>query len=261
MKVWFVGAGPGDPELLTVKAARLLAAARICVYAGSLVNPRILDLLPAEAERHDSAGMTLDETLAVMMRACDVGVDVVRLHTGEPSLYGAIGEQMDALDRLGISYEIVPGISAFQAAAATLAIELTVPETSQTVVLTRSPGRTPMQETESLRTYAATSAALCLYLSADRLADAARTVAEARGPDTPAAVVFHASWPDERIVRGTAADIAEKAAGEHMHRTALVVFGAALQRPYGTASKLYAADFTHGYRKGRTREEKQDGNA
>ena len=136
MKVYFVGAGPGDPDLLTHKARRLLCAARLCVYAGSLVNPAILELLPPEAERYDSAAMSLDQIVGLFEAAHARRVDVVRLHTGEPSIYGAIGEQMDALDRLGIDYEIVPGISAFQAAAAALRVELTAPEIAQTIILT-----------------------------------------------------------------------------------------------------------------------------
>lgn len=248
MKVWFVGAGPGDPELLTLKAHRLLASCRVCIYAGSLVNPRILEALPADAERHDSARLSLEDILALVERARAEGRDVIRLHTGEPAVYGAIGEQMDALDRMGVAYEIVPGVGAFQAAAAALAVELTVPETAQTVVLTRTPGRTPMPATESLDAFAATSATLCLYLSAEKLGTAAETVARLRGADTPAAVVYHASWADEKVVRGTAADIAEKAAAAGMRRTALAVFGAAVRRPYGAASKLYDKQFAHGYR-------------
>ena len=143
MKVYFVGAGPGDPELLTIRAERLLRACRICIYAGSLVSPGVMEIVAGDAERHDSAGMNLDEIAAVCRDARDRNVDVIRLHSGEPSVYGAIREQMNALDALGIAYEVVPGISAFQASAAAIPAELTAPEISQTVILTRTSGRTP----------------------------------------------------------------------------------------------------------------------
>ena len=171
MKVYFVGAGPGDPELLTVKARRLLEHARLCIYAGSLINPQIVELLPSAAQRYDSAGMDLQQIIALVQRAQQQNVDVMRLHTGEPAIYGAIGEQMDALDRLGIDYEVVPGISAFQAAAATLQVELTAPEVAQTVILTRTPGRTPMPPAEDLARLAQSRATLCLFLSTDKVAE------------------------------------------------------------------------------------------
>lgn len=252
MKVYFVGAGPGDPELLTVKAQRLLANARLCIYAGSLVNPELLHLLPATCERHDSAGMNLDEIVALFEEARQQEIDVIRLHTGEPSIYGAIGEQMDALDRLGISYEVVPGISAFQAAAATLRVELTAPEVAQTVILTRTPGRTPMPPSEDLARLAQSRATLCIFLSADRVADYTGLLAEHYGADCPAAVVYHASWPDEKTIRGTLADIADRLHAEGITRTAIFLVGWALSRPVPHVSKLYDKDFGHGFRPGTT---------
>lgn len=251
MKVFFVGAGPGDPDLLTVKADRLLRAARCCIYAGSLINPALLGLLPANAERHDSAGMSLADIAAIIREAQRRDLDVVRLHSGEPALYGAIGEQMDALDRLGIAYETVPGISAFQAAAAALRVELTAPEVAQTVILTRTPGRTSMPAEEDLARLAAIRATLCIYLSSDRLADIAAALRPQYGADCPAAVVFHASWPDQAMARGTLATIADDAARQHITRTAIVVVGRALARPLPKASKLYDETFTHGWREGR----------
>ncbi len=182
MKVYFVGAGPGDPELLTVKARRLLADARLCIYAGSLINPVLLDLLPAKAERYDSAAMNLEEIVAHFQSAHERQIDVVRLHTGEPSIYGAIGEQMDALDRLGIAYEMVPGISAFQAAAAALRVELTAPDVAQTIILTRTPGRTPMPPAEDLSRLAQSRATLCIFLSTDRIAELATMLTGITGP-------------------------------------------------------------------------------
>jgi len=253
MRVYFVGAGPGDPELLTIKAERLLRSARCCVYAGSLVNPAILQLLPPEAERHDSAGMALPQIISVIQQAHRQDLDVVRLHTGEPSIYGAIGEQMDVLDRLGIDYEVVPGISSFQAAAAALRVELTAPEISQTVILTRTAGRTPVPPSEELSKLAASRATLCIFLSSDKLAEITATLVPHYGQDCPAAVIYHASWPDQAVVRGTLADIAAAADARGITRTAIVLVGRALARPLPRASKLYDPDFHHGYREGTTR--------
>lgn len=252
MKVYFVGAGPGDPDLLTIKARRLLGDARVCVYAGSLVNPEVLDLLPAGAERHDSAKMSLEEIVAVFEAARARQIDVVRLHSGEPAIYGAIGEQMSALDRLGIAYEVVPGISAFQAAAAALKVELTAPEIAQTIILTRAPGRTPMPPTEDLSNLARSRATLCIFLSTDRLAELTGMLAEHYGPECPAALVYHASWPDEKVIRGTLADIGDRIRAEAVTKTAIFLVGHALARPTPHVSKLYDKAFAHGYRRGTT---------
>ncbi len=251
MKVYFTGAGPGDVELLTVKAQRLITHCQCCIYAGSLVNPQILALLPATAEKHDSAAMDLGEILAVIKAARDRDVDVVRLHTGEPAIYGAIGEQMDALDELGIAYEQVPGISSFQAAAAAICAELTAPEIAQTVILTRTPGRTPMPAAEDIARLAASRATLCIFLSTGKIAELTATLAGHYGSDCPATIVFHASWPDQKVLRGTLADIAAAADAAGLTKTAMILVGWALKRPYGRASKLYDKTFTHEYRKGR----------
>jgi len=248
VKVYFVGAGPGDPELLTVRAQRLLGGTRWCIYAGSLVNPELLRLLPADCRREDSAGMTLDQIVERFDEARRKDLDVVRLHTGEPTLYGAIGEQMDALDRLGIAYEVVPGISAFQAAAAALRVELTAPEVAQTVILTRTPGRTPMPPAEDLARLAASRATLCIFLSADRVPDCCATLAEQYRADCPAALVYHASWPDQRILRGTLGDIAGQIRAAGICRTAMFLVGRALARPAMHVSRLYNRTFAHGYR-------------
>ncbi len=250
MKVYFVGAGPGDPQLLTVKAERLLREARCCIYAGSLVSPAVLDLLPEGARRYDSAGMSLDEIVGVVKRSQQDDTDVVRLHTGEPSLYGAIGEQMDALDVLEIDYEVVPGISAFQAAAATLKTELTAPEISQTVILTRKSGRTPVPPEQEIEHLAKSKATLCLFLSVGMIESVAETLSQHYGADCPAAVVYRASWPDEKVVRGTLADVAEKVEAAGITRIAMILVGRALKRPLTHASKLYDKHFTHGYRQG-----------
>lgn len=248
MKVYFVGAGPGDPDLLTVKAKRLLENARVCIYAGSLVSPALVDLLPASAQCHDSASLNLEQIVELIRQAVQQDMDVVRLHTGEPSIYGAIGEQMDALDRLGIAYEVVPGISAFQAAAAALRVELTAPEVAQTVILTRTPGRTPMPESEDLARLAQSRATLCIFLSAERVGELTSMLAESYGEQCPAALVYHASWPDELVIRGTLADLAAQVVARGISRTAMFLVGHALARPATHVSKLYDKSFAHGYR-------------
>ncbi len=249
MKVYFVGAGPGDPELLTVKAQRLLRECRICIYAGSLVSPEVVGQVAADAELYDSAGMSLEDMEVVFRQARDRDTDLVRLHTGDPSIYGAIREQMNSLDELGIAYEVVPGISSFQAAAATLKMELTAPEVSQTVILSRTAGRTPMPSREELDVLARSCSTLCLFLSVHKMEQVAADLAHWYGSDCPAAVVFHASWPDEKIVRGTLADIAPKVAREDIRKTAMIIVGRALSRDI-PVSKLYHRSFSHGYRQG-----------
>jgi precorrin-4/cobalt-precorrin-4 C11-methyltransferase len=247
MTVHFVGAGPGDPELLTLKAARLLGATQVCIFAGSLVSPGVLALLPEGCARHDSARLDLEQTLALCAQARDRGLDVVRLHSGDPSIYGAIREQMDGLDALGIPYDVTPGVSAFQASAAALCVELTVPEGSQTIVLSRTKGRTPMPDHQDLPRLAALKATLCLYLSAHKVSELALELAPFYGPDCPAAVVEKASWPEQRILRGTLADIGAQTEAAGIRATALVLVGEALARGHA-ASRLYAADFSHGFR-------------
>jgi precorrin-4/cobalt-precorrin-4 C11-methyltransferase len=249
MTVIFVGAGPGDPELLTVKAQRLLRECRVCVYAGSLVSPQVLALLPAGAARHDSASMHLEEIVTVFRRAHENDVDVVRLHTGDPSIYGAINEQMRELETIGIPYEVVPGVSAFQAAAASWKTELTEPGGAQTIIISRVAGRTPVPEAQSLEALARTGATLCLYLSVHKIGEIANTLSPHYGADCPVVVVFHASWPDERTISGTLEDIADRMAGAEVSRTAVVLVGRALGRE-GEDSKLYDRTFTHGFRQG-----------
>lgn len=249
MRVYFVGAGPGDPDLITVKALKRLQSARCCIYAGSLINPEVLRYLPADAERHDSAAMSLDDVMGVIQAARQRNMDVVRLHSGEPAIYGAIGEQMRELDRLGIDYEVIPGISSFQAAAAALRRELTAPEISQTIILTRTAGRTPMPSGQDLSRLAAIRATLCIFLSTPKTGEIAHTLAEFYGADCPAAVGYHVSWPDQRIVTGTLGDIGRKVAEAGFGKTAIILVGPALGTP-GTASKLYDRHFTHEYRKG-----------
>ena len=252
MKVYFVGAGPGDPDLLTRKAERLLRACRFCIYAGSLVSPEVLALLPADAEKHDSAKLDLQQTTAFCVAARERGMDAVRLHSGDPSIYGAIREQMAELDKAGIEYEVVPGVSSFQAAAAALRTELTAPEIAQTIILSRIADRTPVPPEQELSRLAQTHATLCLFLSVHKVDSIARTLAEHYGADCPAAVVYRASWPDQQIIAGTLADIAAKVKAAGIRKTALILVGRALERSL-PASKLYDAAFTHGHRKGAQR--------
>jgi precorrin-4/cobalt-precorrin-4 C11-methyltransferase len=247
LKVYMIGAGPGDPDLLTVKAQRLIKDARICVYAGSLIAPAVLELIPASAEKHNSAQMDLEQILAVCADAEVRDIDVIRLHTGDPSIYGAINEQMDGLDRLGVDYEVVPGVSAFQAGAAALRRELTAPEATQTIVLTRVAGRTPVPEAEELDRLAGTGATLCLFLSVHKIAEIAEVLARHYGPESPAAVVYHASWPDERVFTGKVRDIAELTKAAGVTKTAMIFVGRSLARG-GSKSKLYDSGFSHEFR-------------
>ncbi|MGZ6291208.1 MAG: precorrin-4 C(11)-methyltransferase [Syntrophales bacterium] len=250
MKVYFVGAGPGNPELLTVKAARLLTSCRICIYAGSLVSPGVMDIVSGKAERYDSAAMSLEEIIRVCRDAQERNIDVVRLHSGDPSIYGAIREQMNELDRLDILYEVVPGVSAFQAAAAALRAELTAPEVAQTIILTRTGGRTPMPDEQELGNLARSQATLCIFLSGHKIEEVVATLTASYGGDCPCAVVYHASWPDQKIIEGTLNDIAGKVRTTDIGQTSLIIVGRALGRDI-PASKLYDTAFTHKFREGK----------
>jgi len=247
--VTFVGAGPGDPELMTLKAARLLRECQCCIYAGSLVSPEVLSLLSEDCEKHDSAEMTLEQTTEACREAVARGLSVVRLHSGDPSIYGATREQMNELDSLGIAYEVVPGVSSFQASAAALKTELTAPEVSQTIILTRDSGRTPLPPEQELSKLGASHATLCVFLSVHGIGKVVAALLPHYGEICPAAVVYRASWPDQQIIRGTLADIATKVKQAGISRTAMIVVGQALARDI-PVSKLYDAGFTHGYRKG-----------
>ncbi len=246
----FVGAGPGDPELLTVRAARLLAECDVLVWAGSLVNPAIADLVPPGCARHDSAGMHLGEIVDVLVQAHSQGKRAVRLHTGEPALWGAIGEQIEELRRRGIPCEVVPGISAFQAAAAAIGQELTRPEVAQAVVLCRAPGRTPVPPGQEPEVFAKTGATMCLYLSSGLLVGTVAKLVPHYGADCPAALVSRASWPEQRILRAALSEIPSMAREAGIDRLAILLVGPALA---GNAppSRLYAAEFEHGWRAAR----------
>ena len=247
MKVYFTGAGPGNPEYLTVKALRLLEKARCCIWAGSLVNPSLLTVLPESCKIFDSAKMSLEDTIAVIREYSEKGIDVIRLHTGDPSLYGAIAEQMRELDKLDIEYELIPGIGAFQAAAATLCTELTAPEISQSVVLTRTSGRTPLPVGQELENFAKTGATLCIYLSAHKPKEVCDTLIPYYGEDCPAAFIYHASWEDEDKIVSTLKELPELVENSGYNRTSIIIVGQAIKK-MGAESKLYSSHFTHGYR-------------
>ena len=246
--IHFVGAGCGAPDLITVRGMRLLEQADVIIYAGSLVNPALLQYAKSSCEIHNSAKMTLDEVIAVMQRAESEQKMTVRLHTGDPSIFGAIREQTDRLDTLGIVYEICPGVSSFCGAAAALKAEYTLPDVSQTVILTRMAGRTAVPEREQIRSLAAHHATMVIFLSAG-MTEALSTELTAGGyaPDTPAAIVYKASWDDEKVCRCTVGTLAETAQKNGINRTALITVGDFLGDDYAL-SKLYDPAFATGFR-------------
>lgn len=246
--VHIVGAGPGDPELITVKGQRYLREADVVIYAGSLVNPALLELCKPGAEIHNSASMTLDEVVAVIENAEQKGQVTVRLHTGDPSVYGAVQEQMDAFSKKGIAYDIIPGVSSCFATAAALKQEYTLPGISQTVIITRNEGRTPVPEAEKLRSLAKHQSTMCIYLSIAMLDKVVEElIAGGYAPDTPIAIVQRASWPEEKVVRGTLATIVKDIEGKNIDRTAMIVVSRCLGASYDL-SRLYAPEFSHMFR-------------
>lgn len=247
-QVHIVGAGPGDPELITRKGYRLVQEADVVIYAGSLVNPAILEACKEGCEIHNSASMSLDDVLAVTKARVAEGKTVVRLHTGDPAIYGAIQEQMDALKEMGITYDVTPGVSSFLATAAALQQEYTLPNVTQTVIITRMEGRTPMPEKEKLSMLASHGATMCIFLSVQMIDKVAAELIEG-GYDkmTPVAIVVKASWPDQRIIRGTLETIADVVAEEGVIRQAMIVVSRVLDTDY-ELSKLYDKGFAHMYR-------------
>lgn len=252
MTVHFIGAGPGAPDLITVRGRDLLARCPVCLYAGSLVPKELLDYCPPGALIVDTAPMSLDEIVTACRRATDEGKDVARLHSGDLSIWSALGEQLRRLEAEGIAYTVTPGVPSFAAAAAALGRELTLPEVAQTVVLTRTSGRaSAMPKGEQLETYAATGATLAIHLSIHVLDKVVADLAPHYGRDCPVAVVYRATWPDERIVRGTLGDIAGKVGDAPMERTALILVGKALGSSDFRDSSLYDAAYQRRFR-GRT---------
>lgn len=247
----FIGAGPGDPELLTLKGKRLIDSADVIIYAGSLVNPEVLSGHKDGAKIYNSALMDLDEVIAVMEEAEKDGKKCVRVHTGDPAIYGAHREQMDRLDELGISYEVVPGVSSFLATAAVLNKEYTLPGKSQTVILTRMEGRTPMPEGEKLSDLARHHASMVIFLSVGFMDEMTAQLLEGGySPETPVAVVYKATWSDQKIVYGTIADIEQKVRDAGIKKTALTVIGDFLGDEHDL-SKLYDKHFTTEFRQAR----------
>lgn len=247
-RVSFVGAGPGDPDLITVRGRRLLDEADVVVYAGSLVPASLVKDLAAEV--HNSASLDLNEIITLMVDAWQQGKKVVRLHTGDPSIYGAIQEQMAELDKLAIPYRIVPGVSSAMAAAAALGVELTQPEVSQTVIITRRTGRTPVPEKEALRLLAGHQTTMMIFLSIGMIEKVvAELLSGGYGPSTPVAVVEKASWPEEHIVRGTLSTIVSQVQEAAIRKTAVICVGEVFgYHELKAVSKLYDRSFSHGRR-------------
>ena len=247
--VYFVGAGTGAVDLITVRGMRLLEKADVIIYAGSLVNPELLQYANKDCEIHDSAKMTLEEILMVMQKAEADGKLTVRLHTGEPSIYGAVREQMDELDRLGISYESCPGVSACFGAAASLNLEYTLPGISQSLIITRMEGRTKVPEKESIESFAAHQASMAIYLSTGMLKELSeRLVAGGYRKETPAALVYKATWPEEEAYICTIETLYDTAKEHGITKTALVLVGDVITHQNYKKSRLYAADFSTEFR-------------
>ena len=247
--VYFIGAGPGDPELLTIKGKKYIDLADVIIYAGSLVNEKVLDSRKPEAVVYNSAYMNLDEVLEVMKKAEADGLMTARVHTGDPSIFGAIREQMDALEAMGIDYEVVPGVSSFLGVASALKKEYTLPGVSQTVILTRMEGRTPVPPKEKILYLAEHNATMIIFLSVGMIEELAETLKKAYKETTPVAVVYKATWPDEKIVRGNLTNIAARVKEAGITKTALTVVGDFLGSDY-ELSKLYDKTFTTEFRKG-----------
>lgn len=246
--IHFVGAGSGAEDLITLRGAKHLQEADVVIYAGSLVNPALLSQCRPQCEIYDSASMTLEEVLAVMERAEGEGKTTVRLHTGDPSIYGAIREQMDALEEKGFAYDVTPGVSSFCGAAAALKAEYTLPDVSQTVIITRAEGRTPVPEKEQLKKLASHGCTMVLFLSSSLLEKAQKDLMEGGyAPDTPAAIVYKATWPDEKVFRCTVATLAQTAKENNVTKTALITVGGFLGDKY-QRSLLYDPGFSHGCR-------------
>ena len=246
--VHFVGAGSGAPDLITVRGARLLSEADVIIYAGSLVNPALLDYAKPGCEIHDSAYMTLEQVLEVIRKAEAAGRTTVRLHTGDSSIYGAVREQFDELIKAGIDYDVTPGVSAFCGAAASLKAEYTLPDVSQTVIITRMEGRTPVPERESIRSLASHGATMVLFLSTGLLEGLQRELmAGGYAPDTPAAIVYKATWPEEKVFRCPVCELAKTAKENNITKTALITVGGFLGDTYDR-SRLYDPGFSTEFR-------------
>lgn len=248
-KIYFVGAGPGDKELITLKGYKLLSEADIVIYAGSLVNPELLEYCKKDCVVYDSAGMDLMQIIEVMKKGVENDKLVVRLQTGDISIYGSIREQSEELRKLGIDYESIAGVSSFLGAAASMGIEYTVPEISQSLIITRIEGRTPVPKLESLESFAKHQTSMAIFLSVQNIGDVVnKLISGGYAPNTPVAVVYKATWKDEKIIIGDLSNIAEKVYSEKIKKTALILVGKFLGDEYNY-SKLYDRCFKHEYRK------------
>jgi precorrin-4/cobalt-precorrin-4 C11-methyltransferase len=257
VKVYFVGAGPGASDLITVRGARILSQVPVVLYAGSLV-PRetVLEYCREDVQLFDTAGMNLEEQESVYRHAREVGADVARVHSGDPSIYGAMAEQMRRLDALGIEYEVVPGVSSFTASAAAIRAELTKPEVSQTVILTRVSGRaSQVPEKEAIRELGAHGATLCIFLSGPQLPEIVADLLPHYRAETPIALVRRATWPDERVHRSTLGRVLEEVKVSEWKLTTMLLVGEALGAEVPVESRLYAAEYAHRFRKARKRKE------
>lgn len=249
--VHIVGAGPGAPDLITVRGKELLEKADVIIYAGSLVNPALLDYKKPDCAVYDSAKMTLEEVIEVVVQAESDGKMTVRLHTGDPCIYGAIREQMDEFDHRGISYEICPGVSSFCGAASAMKMEYTLPEVTQSVIITRMAGRTPVPERESIASFAAHGATMVIFLSTGMLKELSKELIRGGySPDTPAAICYKATWPEEKTVVCTVSTLDECAQREQVRKTALILVGDAVSQSNYSRSLLYDPSFTTEFRKG-----------
>ncbi len=247
----FVGAGPGDVDLITVKGRRLLEEADIVIYAGSLVSKEHLKFCKETCKFYNSASMTLEEVIEEMEKAIKENLNVVRLHTGDPTIYGAIREQIDILENKGIDYHVIPGVSSFTAACASIKREFTLPDVSQTIILTRIKGRTPVPEDEDLAALAKHNASMAIFLSVQSIGKVVDKLVEGYGrEDVPVAIVYKATWEDEKIVFGTLKDIEEKIKKANISKTAQILVGDFIEGDY-ERSKLYDPSFTHEYRSGK----------
>lgn len=247
MKVYFIGAGPGDPELITVKGKKIIEMSGYCIYAGSLVNPDILKYCSKDTRIYDSSSMTLDEIINIIEEAKGDNKDVARVHTGDPSIYGAIQEQMSELDKRGIDYDVIPGVSSFLAAASALKQELTLPGVSQTVIITRIEGKTPVPETEGLEILAKSKATLCIFLSVSEIKKVVKILKPVYGTNCPVAIVYKASWKDEKVIISNLSNIADDIIQNDIKKTAIIIVGDVLSKNF-TYSKLYDKHFNHSYR-------------
>lgn len=249
MKIYFIGAGPGDPELLTIKAKRIIRKAEIIIYAGSLINKKILEYAPKNSLKYDSSKMMLEDVVKTFKRAKSSGKIIARIHSGDPSIYGSIQEQIKWCEKEEVNYEIIPGVSSFSAGAAQLNQELTLPGISQTVIISRMSGRTKVPKKEDLKYLSKIGATLIIFLSADKIKKVVENLLFGYQSDTPVAVVYKASWPEQKIIEGTLKNIVNLVEKAGIKRQALIYVGNVLKKSGFQKSKLYDKDFSHLFRK------------